>query len=141
MGQGAYGKVKSKYRKKCSLLLTVLFVLLVAKNEDIGEHVAFKILNKKKIKELGMRDKVKREIRVMRKLKHHPHIIYLFDVIDTASDIFLALELASGGDFYTHLANHGKVSLFKTAHRHTKPLTLFFANRCLRRRAGDFSSS
>ena len=116
-------------------------VILVAKNEDIGEYVAFKILNKKKIKELGMREKVKREIKVMRKLKHHPHIIYLLDVIDTASDIFLALELANGGDFYNYIANHGKVSLFKYSHKRTYPLTLFFANRCLKRRANDCSSS
>ena len=77
----------------------------------MGEPVALKILNKKKIKELGILNRVKREIKIMKKLKHHPHIIYLYEVIDTTSDIFLALELARGGDLYTKMVNQGKVSL------------------------------
>ena len=48
-----------------------------ATNETLGELVAFKILNKHKIKKLGMQEKVKREIKAMKKL-HHPHIICLY---------------------------------------------------------------
>lgn len=82
---------------------------IVAINETIGEPVAFKILNKLKIRKLGMQEKVKREVKAMKKLQH-PHIVSLYQVIDTHSDIFLALELASGGDMYDRICSHGKVS-------------------------------
>ncbi len=41
-----------------------------------GIKVAIKILNKKKIKELDMSEKVRREINILRICKH-PHIIRL----------------------------------------------------------------
>jgi len=40
----------------------------VAVNETIDEPVAFKILNKNKIRKLGMQEKVKREVKAMKKL-------------------------------------------------------------------------
>ena len=49
----------------------------VAINETIGEPVAFKILNKLKIRKLGMQEKVKREVKAMKKLQH-PHIVSLY---------------------------------------------------------------
>ena len=81
----------------------------MAENETIGEPVAFKVLNKHKIRKLGMQEKVKREVKAMKKLQH-PHIVCLYQVIDTQSDIFLALELATGGDMYDRICSHGKVS-------------------------------
>ena len=50
-----------------------------------------------------MQDRVKREVKIMKKLQH-PHIIYLYQVIDTPSDIFLVLELAKGGGMYDLIA-------------------------------------
>ena len=85
----------------------------MAENETIGEPVAFKVLNKHKIRKLGMQEKVKREVKAMKKLQH-PHIVCLYQVIDTQSDIFLALELAAGGDLYDRICSHGKVSLVDT---------------------------
>jgi serine/threonine protein kinase len=82
----------------------------VAENETIGEPVAFKVLNKHKIRKLGMQEKVKREIKAMKKLQH-PHIVSLYQAINTPSDIFLALELATGGDLYDRICSQGKVSL------------------------------
>ena len=81
----------------------------MAINETIDEAVAFKILNKHKIRKLGMQEKVKREVKAMKKLQH-PHIICLYQVIDTHSDIFLVLEMASGGDLYDRICSQGKVS-------------------------------
>lgn len=108
LGQGAYGKVKRKLTT--SISTNPLLPFLVAENETIGEPVAFKVLNKHKIRKLGMQEKVKREVKAMKKLQH-PHIVCLYQVIDTQSDIFLALELATGGDMYDRICSHGKVSL------------------------------
>lgn len=51
-------------------------------NEITKQKVAVKILNKRKIKALGMLDKIKREIKIL-KLFTHPHIIKLYEFIDT----------------------------------------------------------
>lgn len=81
LGTGSFGKVK------------------LALNEVTGHKVAIKIMNKKRIKQQGVFEKVKREIKVLRKF-NHPHIIKHFEFIDTYSDIFMVLEYASGGELF-----------------------------------------
>lgn len=58
--------------------------------------MAVKILNKGKIKHMEMAEKVRREINIL-KICTHPHIIRLYEVIDTPSDIFVIMEFVSGG--------------------------------------------
>ena len=108
IGQGAFGKVKRKSHPSPPGL-TLFFFVIVAVNETLNEPVAFKILNKHKIRKLGNQKKVKLEVKVMKKLQH-PHIVCLYQVIDTHSDIFLVMELASGGDLCERINQHGKVS-------------------------------
>lgn len=55
-----------------------------------GHKVAVKILNRAKIQNLDMDDKVKREINIL-KLCRHPHIVRLHEIIDTPSDIFMVM--------------------------------------------------
>lgn len=52
--------------------------------------VAVKILNRSRIQAMDMREKVKREINIL-KLCRHPHIVRLHEVIDTPSDIFMVM--------------------------------------------------
>ena len=63
LGQGAFGKVKRKY-----YFIDSNSTLLVAINETIDTPVAFKVLNKNKVRKLGMQERVKREIKCMKKL-------------------------------------------------------------------------
>lgn len=84
--------------------------LIVAFNEVTGHKVAIKILNKKKIKQQGVFEKVKREIKVLR-LFNHPHIIKHYEFIDTPSDIFMVIEYASGGELFDLISRREKVSL------------------------------
>lgn len=81
----------------------------MAYNEVTNHKVAIKILNKKKIKQQGVLDKVKREIRSL-KLFNHPHIIKLYEFIDTQSDIFVILEYASHGELFNYISRKEKVS-------------------------------
>lgn len=83
----------------------------MAYNELTGHKVAIKILNRKKIKQLGVLEKVKREIRTLRKF-NHPHIIKHFEFIDTPSDIFIVLEYAAKGELYDYISNKEKVNWF-----------------------------
>jgi 5'-AMP-activated protein kinase catalytic alpha subunit len=71
--------------------------------------VAIKILNKRRIRQLGMLDKIRREIKIL-KLFNHPHIIKLYEFIDTSSDIFVVLEYASGGELFELISRREKVS-------------------------------
>lgn len=66
-------------------------------------------MNKKKIKQQNVFEKVKREIKVLRQF-NHPHIIKHFEFIDTASDIFMVIEYASGGELFDYIAKKDRVS-------------------------------
>ena len=74
-----------------------------------GHTVAVKILNKAKIKQLGMEDKVQREINILH-LCTHPHIIRLYEVVDTPTDVFLVVEYASGGELFDYIVSKGRLS-------------------------------
>ena len=83
----------------------------MAVNEVTNHRVAIKILNKRKIKNLGVFEKVKREIKVLRRF-NHPHIIKHFEFIDTSSDIFIVLEYAEKGELFDYIQREEKVSSF-----------------------------
>eukprot|EP00934_Nitzschia_sp_Nitz4_P006442 Nitzschia sp. Nitz4//scaffold35_size145790//57757//60038//NITZ4_003022-RA/size145790-augustus-gene-0.115-mRNA-1//1//CDS//3329549100//6432//frame0 len=91
LGIGAFGKVK------------------LATHVVTGHKVAVKILNKAKIKQLGMEEKVRREINILH-LCTHPHIIRLYEVIDTPTDIFLVNEYVSGGELFDYIVSKGRLS-------------------------------
>jgi serine/threonine protein kinase len=74
-----------------------------------GHKVAVKILNKAKIKQLVMEEKVQREINILH-LCTHPHIIRLYEVIDTPTDIFLVNEYVSGGELFDYIVSKGRLS-------------------------------
>lgn len=90
LGTGAFGKVK-----RAEHLMT-------------GHVVAVKILNREKVKNLDMLGKIKREIQIL-KLFQHPHIIKLYQVISSPTDIFLMMEYVSGGELFDYIINHGKL--------------------------------
>jgi len=51
---------------------------------------------------------VRREINIL-KLCTHPHIIRLYEVIDTPSDIFVVMEYVSGGELFDYIVAKGRV--------------------------------
>ncbi|XP_058797179.1 5'-AMP-activated protein kinase catalytic subunit alpha-2 isoform X1 [Phymastichus coffea] len=84
----------------------------------IGEHVltkhkvAVKILNRQKIKSLDVVGKIRREIQNL-KLFRHPHIIKLYQVISTPTDIFMIMEYVSGGELFDYIVKHGKLKEYE----------------------------
>ncbi|XP_037071802.1 5'-AMP-activated protein kinase catalytic subunit alpha-2-like isoform X1 [Pollicipes pollicipes] len=90
IGKGTFGKVKFAVHQKTQ------------------NRVAVKILNREKIKNLDVAGKIKREIQNL-KLFRHPHIIKLYQVISTPTDIFMVMEFVSGGELFEYIIKHGKL--------------------------------
>ena len=99
LGTGSFGKVK------------------LATHLHTGIKVAIKILSKEKIRQLEMSEKVKREIQILRSFKH-PHIVRLYEVIDTPSDLFLVTEYVPGGELFDYIVRRGRV-LFAVEMEHS----------------------
>lgn len=49
-----------------------------------------------------MVEKISREIQIL-KLFRHPHIIKLYEVISTPTDIFMIMEYVSGGELFDYI--------------------------------------
>ena len=79
-----------------------------AKHILTGVTVAVKILNRSKVKALRMDNKIKREIQILQ-LFRHPHIIRMYEVIETATDVFMFLEYVSGGELFDMIVQKGKL--------------------------------
>ena len=80
----------------------------MATHELTGQKVAIKILNRKKLKKQDMGEKVRTEIHILR-LFTHPHIIRLYEVIDTPSDIFTVMEYVPGGELFDYIVGKSKL--------------------------------
>ncbi|KAL1682189.1 CAMK/CAMKL/Kin4 protein kinase [Schizophyllum commune] len=84
LGEGEFGKVK------------------LGLHAQWGEEVAVKLIRRGSIDSDARMSKVEREIEVLRTLKH-PHIVRLYDVIETDKYIGIILEYASGGELFDHI--------------------------------------
>ena len=91
-----------------SFLLIPLYHISVGFHQITNHKVAVKILNRQKIKSLDVVGKIRREIQNL-KLFRHPHIIKLYQVISTPTDIFMVMEYVSGGELFDYIVKHGKV--------------------------------
>lgn len=90
LGIGSFGKVK------------------VAEHVLTGHKVAIKILNRKKIQAMDMEEKVRREIKILR-LFMHPHIIRLYEVIETPTDIYVVMEYVKTGELFDYIVEKGRL--------------------------------
>ncbi|KAJ1624168.1 SNF1-related protein kinase [Pavlovales sp. CCMP2436] len=92
----------------CSPAYAPLPPRAVAEHQLTGHKVAIKILNRHRIKQLDMDEKVRREIKIL-KLFYHPHIIRLYEVIYTPGDIYMVMEYVSGGELFDFIVSNGRL--------------------------------
>ncbi|XP_011010304.1 PREDICTED: SNF1-related protein kinase catalytic subunit alpha KIN10-like isoform X1 [Populus euphratica] len=90
LGIGSFGKVK------------------IAEHALTRHKVAIKVLNRRKIKNMEMEEKVRREIKILR-LFMHPHIIRLYEVIETPSDIYVVMEYVKSGELFDYIVEKGRL--------------------------------
>lgn len=86
IGKGHYAVVKS------------------ARHVFTGERVAVKVIDKTKL-DSNSSGHLRQEVLCM-KLVQHPHVVKLYEVIDTETKLYLILELGDGGDMYDHIMKH-----------------------------------
>ncbi|XP_058747975.1 CBL-interacting serine/threonine-protein kinase 10-like [Vicia villosa] len=101
LGQGTFGKV------------------YYGRSIITNQTVALKMIDKDKVIKSDQAECIKREISVMRLVKH-PNIIQLFEVMATKSKIYFVLEYAKGGELFKKVAK-GKLKE-DTAHKYFKQL-------------------
>ncbi|XP_078177331.1 CBL-interacting serine/threonine-protein kinase 12-like isoform X2 [Carex rostrata] len=74
-----------------------------AKNSKTNEDVAIKVLDKEKIFKRGLAPQLKREIEVLRRVRH-PYIVQLHEVMATKSKIYIVMEFVKGGELFNKVA-------------------------------------
>jgi len=86
-------------------------IVYEARKKDGNQAVAIKVINKSTNAEGGAADlaALNREIEVMSKLKH-PNIIELIDVFDTANELYIVMELVTGGELFDKIQQKGTYS-------------------------------
>ncbi|XP_070494327.1 SNF-related serine/threonine-protein kinase isoform X2 [Chironomus tepperi] len=79
-------------------------VVKLARHVFTGEKVAVKVIDKTKLDDIS-KAHLFQEVRCM-KLVQHPHVVRLYEVIDTQTKLYLILELGDGGDLYDYIMRH-----------------------------------
>ncbi|KAF2673706.1 Pkinase-domain-containing protein [Microthyrium microscopicum] len=93
LGEGSFGKVK------------------LAIHRITKQKVALKIINRNKLVTRDMAGRIEREIQYLQLLRH-PHIIKLWTVITTSTEIIMVLEYA-GTELFNYIVAKGKMSEVK----------------------------
>jgi len=91
LGNGGFATV---YRAKC---------------RATGENFAIKIIEKMKMKDSGIIDRVWNEIEIHSEMKHES-IVSLFGYFEDERNIYLVMELCNHGNMYRFLRKHAKLS-------------------------------
>lgn len=74
-----------------------------AKNLSSGQSVAIKIIDKEKVLRVGMINQIKREISVMR-LVRHPNVVQLYEVMASKTKIYFVMEYVKGGELFNKVS-------------------------------------
>ena len=67
--------------------------------------VAIKILEKARIKDKKDIDRISREIKILKKVRH-PNVIQLYEIIETNSELYLIMEFCPNGELFDYIVQH-----------------------------------
>jgi serine/threonine protein kinase len=91
IGQGTFGKVK------------------LGVHALTDSKIAVKVLEKSKIVDPPSIERVTREIDIL-KMTRHPHIIQLFEIIETSDDVYLIMDYACSGELFDYIVRHQRLA-------------------------------
>lgn len=102
LGQGTFGKVK------------------LAQHQETGNQYAIKILDKSDIKANELTVNVRREIAIMKALKHR-NIVNLIEVLSSKTKLYIVMDLVRGGELFEQIERKGELDE-KLARKHFQQL-------------------
>ncbi|KAM9454946.1 serine/threonine-protein kinase SIK2-like isoform 1-T2 [Clarias gariepinus] len=83
-------------------------VVKLARHKVTKTQVAIKIIDKTRLDASGL-EKLNREVKIM-KLLNHPHIIQLYQVMETKNMLYIVTEYANNGEMFDYLVCNGPLS-------------------------------
>ncbi|CAL8322519.1 unnamed protein product [Merluccius merluccius] len=83
-------------------------VVKLARHKVTKTQVAIKIIDKTRLNPSNL-EKIYREVQIM-KLLNHPHIIKLYQVMETKDMLYIVTEYAKNGEMFDHLTSSGRMS-------------------------------
>ncbi|XP_073699257.1 serine/threonine-protein kinase SIK1-like [Garra rufa] len=83
-------------------------VVKLARHKVTKTEVAIKIIDKTRLDESDLK-KINREVQIMKLLKH-PHIIKLYQVMETKDMLYIVTEYAKNGEMFDYLTSVGHLS-------------------------------
>ena len=76
---------------------------------ETNQGVAIKILDKEKIQKQNMGNQIKKEISIMKMVKHK-YVVEMIEVLASKTKIFIVLELVTGGELFDKIVQVGKLN-------------------------------
>lgn len=110
----SYRSVLSNYRLGKTLGVGCFAKVKLAVHNLTGIKVAIKILDRQTLDEFETM-KVRREVNIMRQLSH-PHIVRLFEVIETTSHIYVVMEYMNSGELFYYITEKGRLNEDEARH-------------------------
>ena len=89
------------------MVLFLIYRVKHAINVETHEAVAIKVLDKEKIQSQNMGNQIKREISIMKVVKHK-YVVEMIEVLASKTKIFIVLELVTGGELFGKIVSQGK---------------------------------
>ncbi|KAM6224668.1 serine/threonine-protein kinase SIK1 [Rhynchocyon petersi] len=83
-------------------------VVKLARHRVTKTQVAIKIIDKTRLDPSNL-EKIYREVQIM-KLLNHPHIIKLYQVMETKDMLYIVTEFAKNGEMFDYLTSNGHLS-------------------------------
>ncbi len=80
-----------------------------ARHRTTGADVAIKIIEKERMKQMKMTDRVQKELEIHPSLPDHPHIVKAITSFEDESFYYLVMELCPKGNFYRYLRRKGRL--------------------------------
>lgn len=86
LGTGTFGKVK----------------YAIDTQDEARTAYAIKVLDRKQIEKEQMQEQLKNEVAIM-KMLNHPHVVKMFEVIQSPQHIYIVLEIVTGGELFDRI--------------------------------------
>jgi serine/threonine-protein kinase Chk2 len=105
------GTPERKYDVKKELGSGAFATVKLVINKATGQPFAMKVLDKKKVamSSHSKRDTMQDEIELLSQIDH-PHIVFMEEVFETDKELFLVLELVTGGELFDRIVTSGRLT-------------------------------